>query len=205
MMLKRAFDLVVTVIGLVFASVVLGAVALAVRLSSAGPILFRQTRVGFAGKDFTLLKFRTMTIRQGSESGSFDAGDTSRITRVGAVLRKSKLDELPQLWNVVRGDMALVGPRPEVRKWVEVYPDRWAFVHSVKPGITDPAAIIYRDEESILARSNDPEACYREQVLPRKLELYTEYVRTRTFWGDVKILFQTVLAVFLGPPKDPGT
>ncbi len=200
-MIKRMFDVLVSTMILVATSPLLLIVAVAVRLSSRGPILFRQARVGFGGKDFILLKFRSMTVRTGSEQGSFDAGNTSRITRVGAVIRKSKLDELPQLWNVIVGDMSLVGPRPEVRKWVDVDPDQWAYVHTVKPGITDPASIIYRNEEELLAASADPELTYRNEILPRKLALYRTYVDTQTFWGDVRILLQTVLAVFLGPPK----
>jgi len=120
-MLKRMFDLVAALLGLLVLSPLLLIIALAVRLSSPGPALFRQTRVGRGGADFTLYKFRTMTVREGSKRGGFDAGDTSRVTRIGGFLRATKLDELPQLWNVLWGDMALVGPRPEVRKWVEDY------------------------------------------------------------------------------------
>jgi lipopolysaccharide/colanic/teichoic acid biosynthesis glycosyltransferase len=128
----------------------------------------------------------------------FDAGDTSRVTTVGAFLRATKLDELPQFWNVVRGDMSLVGPRPEVRKWVEVDPGRWSTVLAVKPGITDPASLVYRHEERILASCSDPETTYKMQILPRKLALYQEYVRTRTFAGDVGILWRTGVAVVGG-------
>jgi lipopolysaccharide/colanic/teichoic acid biosynthesis glycosyltransferase len=194
-MLKRTFDLVGASLGLAVGSPVLALIALLVRASSPGPVLFRQVRVGLHGLDFRLFKFRTMTVRTGAEAGSFDAGDASRVTRVGALLRATKLDELPQLWNVVRGDMSLVGPRPEVRRWVECYPERWARVHAVRPGITDPAAIVYRHEEQILAAAPDPEGAYRDQVLPHKLDLYEEYVRTRSFPGDLKILAQTLAAV----------
>ena len=127
---------------------------------------------------------------------------TARASRKSAASSATKLDELPQLWNVIRGDMALVGPRPEVRKWVEVNPERWAIVHAIRPGITDPAAILYRDEEKILAGVADPERLYREEILPRKLDLYEEYVRTRTFWGDLKILGQTAIAIIAGAPAD---
>ncbi len=192
-----------SMLGLLVLIPVLATVAILVRLSSPGPVLFRHTRVGFRGKDLVLFKFRTMTDRTGSEKGSFDAGDASRVTKVGRFLRAAKLDELPQLWNVIRGDMALVGPRPEVRKWVEVDPERWAMVHSVRPGITDPATILYRDEEVVLAALSDPERFYREQILPRKLNIYVEYVRTRTFWGDLKILGQTAIAIIAGAPADP--
>ena len=201
-MLKRLFDLVAALLGLLVLTPLLLIIALAIRLSSRGPALFWQTRVGRGGVDFVLYKFRSMTVREGSERGGFDAGDLSRITRIGRFLRATKLDELPQLWNVVRGDMALVGPRPEVRKWVDVNPDRWAIIHAIRPGITDPAAILYRDEEKILASAADPERLYREQILPRKLGLYAEYARTRTFWGDLKILGRTATAIILGAPSD---
>ncbi|WP_406700196.1 sugar transferase [Singulisphaera sp. Ch08] len=197
-MVKRTFDLVVAILALVLLMPVLFLIAVAVRLSSHGPVLFKQIRVGRGGRDFILLKFRTMSVRAGSEAGAFDAGDTSRVTRVGAFLRATKLDELPQLWNVVRGDMSLVGPRPEVRMWVFVDKNRWSMVHSVRPGITDPASLVYRHEERYLASCPDPETTYREQILPRKLDMYEAYVRTRTFAGDVSILWRTGLAVVGG-------
>jgi lipopolysaccharide/colanic/teichoic acid biosynthesis glycosyltransferase len=201
-MLKRTLDIAVALVGLIALLPALAIIAVLVRRNSPGQVLFRQTRVGFQGKDFILFKFRTMTVRSGSETGAFDAGDGSRVTKIGRFLRATKLDELPQLWNVIRGDMALVGPRPEVRKWVEVNPERWAIVHAVRPGITDPAAILYRDEEKILANVPDPERLYREEILPRKLDLYVEYVRTRTFWADLKILGQTAIAIIAGAPAD---
>jgi lipopolysaccharide/colanic/teichoic acid biosynthesis glycosyltransferase len=170
-------------------------VGVAIAWADGVPVVFRQVRVGRRGRDFVLVKFRTMRSVQGAERGSFEAGNVSRVTGFGRILRKSKLDELPQLWNVLKGDMSLVGPRPEVRKWVDAYPERWACVHTVRPGITDPASIVYRNEEEILAAAADPERCYREEILPRKLDLYDEYVRNRTFWGDVRILFRTVWVV----------
>ncbi len=132
---------------------------------------------------------------QKSTSGTFEAGDKSRITKTGAFLRKTKLDELPQLWNVLIGDMSLVGPRPEVRKWVDSYPERWAKVLTVKPGITDPASIYYRNEEELLAKADDPEACYRDHILPHKLDLYEEYVRTRSFCGDIYLIVKTIIVI----------
>ena len=190
-MWKRTLDLVVAVLGLLLLCPVLVIIAVAVWWSSRGPVLFRQIRVGQDGRDFILLKFRTMRVRRGSEAGSFDVGDASRVTPVGTFLRATKLDELPQFWNVVRGDMSLVGPRPEVRRWVEVFPDRWATVHSVRPGITDPASILYRHEERLLAACSDPEQLYRTEILPRKLDLYESYVRNRSFTSDLGILWRT--------------
>jgi lipopolysaccharide/colanic/teichoic acid biosynthesis glycosyltransferase len=209
--LKRLLDIVGALLGLIVLSPVLLIAGVLVRLTSRGPALFRQTRVGLGGRDFTLLKLRTMTLRPGGEESAFDAGDTSRVTSLGRWLRAAKLDELPQLWNVLVGDMSLVGPRPEVRKWVKACPDRWAAIHSVKPGITDPASITYRHEEEILAAADDPERTYRQQILPRKLDLYEQYVRGHTVMGDVKIICRTIWAVIgrrrrgeCSPARRPG-
>ena len=190
--MKRSIDVVVAIGGLVVLLPVLGIVAFSVLISSGHPVLFQQLRVGKGGGLFSLVKFRTMSILRGSERGAFDAGSTRRVTRVGGVLRKTKLDELPQLWNVLRGEMSLVGPRPEVQRWVEVYPERWARVLTMRPGITDPASILYRNEEEILASSSDPEKTYREEILPRKLDCYEAYVREHTFWGDLRIILKTI-------------
>lgn len=160
-----------------------------------GPVYFRQERKGYSGRTFKLIKFRTMSVAQNSEKGSFDIGDKSRITPLGRILRKTKIDELPQLINVLKGDMSLVGPRPEVKKWTEVYPEKWDIVLSVKPGITDNASIEFRNEEEILSTAEDPEAMYRDVVLPRKLDLYIDYVNNHSFRGDLKIIFKTIVTV----------
>jgi len=195
MSLKRTFDFTVSLFALILLSPFFILIMTAIIIFDDRPVLFRQTRVGINGSDFLLNKFRTMSVVREAVSGTFDAGDTSRITKIGAFLRKTKLDELPQLWNVFKGDMSFVGPRPEVRKWVDAYPERWANVLTVKPGITDPASIYYRNEEELLAQADDPVACYRDQVLPHKLDLYEEYVRTRTFWGDIFLIFKTIMLV----------
>ena len=211
--MKRMFDVMIAGIGLMMGSLVLALVALAIRMASGAPILFRQSRVGRDGRPFILWKFRTMTVmrsaaqgvrRKAQDGGSFDVGDSSRVTPLGRWLRQAKLDELPQLWNVLIGDMSLVGPRPEVRKWVDAYPERWGGVLTVRPGITDPASIVYRNEEAILARSPDPERTYREVILPHKLDLYEEYVRTQGFWRDIGILL-TTLWVVMQPARRPET
>lgn len=160
-----------------------------------GPIFFIQQRIGQFGKPFKLLKFRTMKVATGKSSGSFDAGDGSRITPLGRFLRRTKLDELPQLINVLRGDMSLVGPRPEVKQWTAVYPEKWKIVHSVRPGITDNASIEFRNEEQLLAASDYPIATYREIVLPRKLDLYIEYVNNQSFLVDITIILKTIKVV----------
>ncbi len=198
--MKRTFDVFVAGAGVVVLLPLFLLLAWLVRISMGSPVLFTQLRVGLWGRDFTLFKFRTMTVRRGADQGTFDVGDRTRVTRMGKILRKTKLDELPQLWNVIRGDMSLVGPRPEVRKWVEAFPSRWKTVLTVRPGITDPAAIEFRNEEELLVAVPDPEAYYRDVVLSRKLDLYEQYVKTRSFWGDVGILFRTI-GVVVGKTK----
>jgi lipopolysaccharide/colanic/teichoic acid biosynthesis glycosyltransferase len=194
---KRVFDLIVAGAGFVVLVPVLAVIALAVAVSSPGPVLFRQQRVGLHGRPFAILKFRTMTHAPEGQGPLVTAAGDRRITPVGRVLRATKLDELPQLWNVVRGDMSLVGPRPEVPKYVAQYPPGVAEkVLSVRPGITDEASILYRDEAEILARAADPERAYVEEVLPRKLELYLRYAQRHSLAGDVGILFRTVASLF---------
>jgi lipopolysaccharide/colanic/teichoic acid biosynthesis glycosyltransferase len=200
--MKRSFDFVAALLGLLILWPLLLGVAVAVYFTSGPPALFRQRRVGLNGRRFTLLKFRTMTVAPQAADGAFDAASAARVTRLGRLLRATKVDELPQLWNVLAGDMSLVGPRPEVEPWVAAYPERWARVHAVRPGITDPASIVYRDEESVLAQAEDWDRAYREVVLPHKLDLYEQYVREQTFLGDIGIIFKT-LWVVISPPKTP--
>lgn len=201
--LNRTFDVIFSLLFLSLFSPILFLIALSIIIFDTSPVLFRHNRVGVNGTDFLLNKFRTMRVIQESSAGTFDAGDTSRITKIGAFLRKTKLDELPQLWNVFKGDMSLVGPRPEVRKWVDAYPERWAKVLTVKPGITDPASIYYRNEEELLAQADDPETYYRDVILPHKLDLYEEYVKKQSFLGDVTIIIKTILIV-LFPKRCSG-
>lgn len=193
--MKRIFDILFAALGLLVFAPLMLIIALAVRMDSPGPVLFRQARVGQRGRNFVLFKFRTMTVKDGAERGAFEAGSLHRITRAGGWLRRAKLDELPQLWNVLVGDMSLVGPRPEVRRWVDEYQDRWAMVLSVRPGMTDPASIEFRNEEQILASQAEPERYYRDVILPRKLDLYEDYVRNRNLCGDFAILLKTFWAV----------
>ncbi len=194
--LKRVFDLAVSATLLLVLSPLLVAIAIAVATTSPGGALFRQDRVGRGGRPFRIVKFRTMTHASGTEKGSFEPGSTARVTSIGRVLRATKLDELPQLWNVLRGEMSLVGPRPEVPRWTQVHRERWAEVLRVRPGITDAASLEFRDEERILAAKPDPEAAYRDEILPRKLELAERYVRERSFVGDLAILARTAMAIF---------
>lgn len=184
--------------GLVFLLPALILIGLAIFLISGKPIIFSQERVGRCGKPFIIKKFRTMVILPGAEKGSFEPGNNERTTTLGSFLRATKMDELPQLWNVLKGDMALVGPRPEVRKWVDAYPERWETILVIRPGITDPAALLYRDEESILHKSSDPEMTYREAILPHKLNIYKEYVENNTVFGDLLIILRTAREVVRG-------
>lgn len=193
--MKRFVDVVAALFGLLLMAPVLVFIALAVRIDSEGPVLFRQTRVGRDGRTFQILKFRSMYhAHHGRDSGAqITAADDPRITRFGALLRRSKLDELPQLINVLRGDMSLVGPRPEVPRYVAMYPpDARAEILSVRPGITDEAAIEFRDESEILGRSVDPERTYIEEILPRKIQLYQDYVRHRSLLSDLLIILRTL-------------
>jgi len=200
--MKRAFDLAAASLGLLLLLPLLAALALWVKLDSRGPVLFRQLRVGRGGQLFDILKFRTMhagpSTAGTSATGAAPAiqltvGRDPRITRAGHILRKYKLDELPQLFNVLGGSMSLVGPRPEVPRYVACYPPALRdLVLSVQPGVTDLAAILYKDESSILGLAADPERAYIDTILPAKLEYYARYVRERTFWGDVRIIFRTL-------------
>jgi len=195
-MIKRCFDFFVSLAGIIVVSSFILIVAVLIKLLMGPPVFFRQTRVGKDGREFLLIKFRTMTISPGAERGEFEPGNLSRVTSFGRFLRNTKLDELPQLLNVLKGDMSLVGPRPEVKKWVAVYPERWAAIHKVRPGITDPASLIYRNEEALLAGSGEPEKVYREEILPQKLSLYEEYLRKRSFLMDFSIIMKTIFSVF---------
>ena len=190
--MKTIFDFTVSLIALIILFIPFLIIALLIKLLMPGPVFFIQERIGKNGSSFKLFKFRTMKVANGKSSGSFDAGDNSRITSFGGFLRKYKIDELPQIINVLFANMSFVGPRPEVRKWTEVYPEKWQIVHSVKPGITDNASIEFRNEEIILSQSLDPIKTYKEVILPRKLELYIEYVNTRSFWGDIGIILKTL-------------
>lgn len=194
-MLKRTFDLCAAMTGLLLLSPLLVAIALWIRFDSPGPVLFRQVRVGRHGQLFEILKFRTMSA-QPDLKRLLTVGRDPRITRAGHFLRKYKLDELPQLFNVVHGTMSLVGPRPEVPRYVACYPPRERdLVLSVKPGVTDWASILFKDENAILGQAIDPEQAYIDTILPTKLEYYVRYVRERTFWVDLRIILGTLRAI----------
>ena len=198
-MTKRLFDLAMASFGLLLLGPVLLAIAAWIKLDSRGPVFFRQQRVGRNGKLFRIHKFRTMSAGQpGNERPLITVGADPRITRAGATLRRTKLDELPQLIDVVRGDMSLVGPRPEVPRYVALYPEALrAKVLSVRPGITDLASIEYRDESELLARAADPEREYVEVVMPAKLRAAARYVDEMSLATDVRVLGSTLRALWI--------
>lgn len=197
-MAKRAFDLVFSAAVLLLLSPLLLAVAAWIRLDSRGPVFFRQLRVGRHGREFRILKFRTMHVDAPSKGPQITVGGDPRITRSGRLLRKYKIDEFPQFINVLLGDMSVVGPRPEVPRYVAMYPPATReLVLSVRPGITDLASIEYRDENELLGRSADPERTYVEQVMPAKLAFCERYVRERSFAGDLGIIGRTFAVSFV--------
>jgi lipopolysaccharide/colanic/teichoic acid biosynthesis glycosyltransferase len=193
--MKRLMDFLFSLMGIVVLTPILAVIAVFIWVESGLPVFFVQSRVGKEGRGFKLIKFRTMMVSPGSENGVFEPGHRHRTTSVGRFLRKTKIDELPQILNVLMGDMSFVGPRPEIRRWVDAYPERWAFVHTVRPGMTDPASIIYRNEEELLAGEADPEKTYRERILPHKLSLYEDYIRRRNGFLDLSIIVRTFCSV----------
>ena len=194
--MKRLFDFIASFYGLILLTPIFVLAALWIKIDSRGPIFFRQERVGLQGALFRIHKFRTMVSDAEKKGMQITVGVDSRITAVGSILRKYKLDELPQLIDVFVGDMSLVGPRPEVPKYIDCYSDDEKHdVLSVKPGITDNASIEFRNENELLASSDDPEATYINEVLPKKIALYRKYVRERSFFGDVAIIFKTIFLV----------
>jgi lipopolysaccharide/colanic/teichoic acid biosynthesis glycosyltransferase len=190
--LKRCFDFAAALTGLVLLSPVYLLIALAVRCTSRGPTFFLQERVGRGFRRFKIYKFRTMVIDAPKLGLQITAGEDPRITRVGRFLRKWKLDELPQLMNVLKGEMSLVGPRPEVPRYVEMFREDYACVLSVRPGITDPASLKYRDEAAILAQSSNPEETYVREILPEKITLAKQYVAQASLRGDIALIWKTI-------------
>lgn len=196
-MAKRLLDLLLAGCGLIVLAPLLLLIALLIRLDSGGPVFYRQVRVGRFGAEFRIHKFRTMTHNPADRGPQLTVGADARITRVGAMLRRTKLDELAQLIDVLAGTMSLVGPRPEVPRFVALYPaELRAKVLSVRPGITDFASVEYRDESTLLAQSPDPERTYREVVLPAKLALQARYVDEAGVWTDLKLIVRTLRAIF---------
>jgi len=189
--MKRLFDILSSILGLILLSPILLLITIAIKIDSIGPVFFRQTRVGRRNRDFRIFKFRTM--RVGSDRGSLVTigNNDSRITRIGSFLRQYKLDELPQLINVLIGDMSIVGPRPEVRHYVDYWTADQMCVLNVRPGITDPASVKFINENELLAQASDPEQYYIHVIMQDKINIYLDYVDHHSFLGDIGIIFKT--------------
>lgn len=194
-MAKRFFDIVAAAVGFLFLSPFLFFIALRIRQEDSGPVFYRGERVGLHGKPFRIFKFRTMVVDAERLGASSTSDDDQRITNIGKFLRKYKLDELPQLINVLIGDMRLVGPRPEVKKFTDMYTKEEMAILSVRPGITDWASIWNSDEGAILVGSTDPDRDYLEKIRPEKIRLQLKYVSEKSFWTDLKIILLTLKAI----------
>ena len=193
--MKRIFDIVASGIGLILRSPLFVILAIWIKCDSIGPVFYKQVRVGRNNMDFQLFKFRSMRVGSDKKGLITVGGHDPRITRSGYYIRKYKLDEFPQLINVFKGDMSLVGPRPEVRKYVDMYTEEQMHVLDVRPGITDLASIRYRNENELLERVNDPDKYYVEVIMPDKLRINLEYVARHSFTFDIRLIFQTFRAI----------
>ena len=193
--MKRIFDIVASGIGLILLSPLFVILAIWIQCDSIGPVFYKQVRVGRNNMDFQLFKFRSMRVGSDKKGLITVGGHDPRITRSGYYIRKYKLDEFPQLINVFKGDMSLVGPRPEVRKYVDMYTEEQMHVLDVRPGITDLASIRYRNENELLERVNDPDKYYVEVIMPDKLRINLEYVARHSFTFDIRLIFQTFRAI----------
>jgi len=195
---KRIFDTTFAFLGLLVLLPLLLLIALLIKMDSAGPVFFLQRRVGRGLRPFFIIKFRTMVPDAPLRGGPITFGEDTRITRMGKLLRKTKVDELPQFLNVLLGDMSFVGPRPEVPKYVELYPEDFREILQVRPGITDLASLKYRDEAGLLGCSDDPERDYTQRILPDKIRLSKEYLRCSSLWFDCRVIFKTLMLLVRG-------
>ena len=194
--MKRTFDILVAAIGLVLFAPLFLVIAILIKLDSNGPVLFRQVRIGRNFRAFEIYKFRTMVQKASQLGKPITYGNDSRITRAGRLLRKAKLDELPQLINVLKGDMSFVGPRPEVPQYVELFRRDYMEILTVRPGITDLASLKYRDEASLLGEAVNPEEEYVNHVLPDKIEMAKDYLQRSSFVFDLSVIVKTIFRVF---------
>jgi lipopolysaccharide/colanic/teichoic acid biosynthesis glycosyltransferase len=193
--LKRAFDFGASLFGIIFLLPLYALIAWWIKASSKGPVIYAQKRLGVDFVEFEMYKFRSMVVDAEAKGPSVTSGDDPRITKVGKIIRRTKIDELPQLFNVLKGDMSLVGPRPEVMKFASQKREEYKKVLSVRPGITDNAAIAFRDEEKMLEKYEDKESAYIEHILPQKIELYYQYIENISFANDVKLILQTLKVI----------
>ena len=197
MVIKRIFDIIFSFFGLVLILPLLGSIAFLIKLSSRGPVFYRGVRAGQFGKPFKIFKFRTMVENAEELGGPSTAGDDPRLIKIGKFLKKYQLDELPQLINVLRGQMSLVGPRPEVKMYVDMMTEEERKkILSTLPGMTDLASLWNFHESEVLQGSPDPEKAYLEKIRPKKIELQLKYVKNRSFWLDLKIIFKTIIKLF---------
>ena len=195
--MKRVFDLIVSALGIVIFSPLLILTALLVKVDSPGPIFFKQQRMGKEFRPFWIYKFRTM--RKSLEQGpNITIGNDPRITGIGRLLRQTKIDELPQLINILRGEMSFVGPRPEVPQYVQLYRREYQQILAVRPGLTDLASLKYRDEAALLANAENPEEEYVTRILPDKIMLATDYIQRASFFFDLRLILETILRLVLG-------
>lgn len=193
---KRVFDICLSLFGIVILSPLLALIAVAVKMGDGGPVFFRQERVGHNGRRFRIWKFRTMAVGADKMGPLLTVGQDPRVTKVGWWLRRTKLDELPQLINVLAGEMSLVGPRPEVPRYVALYTEEQKAVLKLRPGITDPASIRFRNESELLATAADPERYYVEIVMPEKIRLNLEYASKASVWTDIAVIIHTLLRLW---------
>ncbi len=197
MVAKRVFDLFFALIGLFFLSPLFAIIAISIKLDDQGPVFFRQSRVGQFGHEFKIYKFRTMITDAEARGTQITLSNDARITSVGTFLRKYKLDELPQLINVLKGEMSFVGPRPEVPRYVKLYSDEQRQVLNVLPGITDLASIEFRNENELLAQASNSEKTYIEEIMPKKLELNQAYIRQSSVFFDIRLILETLRRVVI--------
>jgi lipopolysaccharide/colanic/teichoic acid biosynthesis glycosyltransferase len=197
-MIKRIFDVIVAAVGLLLLTPLLLLVSLLIKFDSPGPVFFTQERMGRKFRSFRIYKFRTMVPDAPRLGGKITAGADPRITRIGRYLRWTKVDELPQLFNVLKGDMSVVGPRPEVRQYVELFRSDYEEILQVSPGITDLASMHYRHEAELLGRSENPEDRYVKEILPEKIKLAKEYLHRSSFFFDIVVLLKTFVAIVKG-------
>jgi lipopolysaccharide/colanic/teichoic acid biosynthesis glycosyltransferase len=191
--MKRGFDIIASAVGLILLAPVFGIAVLAIRLTSGSPVIFRQKRMGRGFRPFTIYKFRTMVVDAPLKGGSITSHRDSRITPIGAIMRKFKVDELPQLVNVLKGDMSLVGPRPEMPEFVRQFEQDYRVILRIRPGITDLASLKYHNESEVLAKYENPSEAYVRCILPDKLSLSKEYVNRSSFLFDIELILRTLL------------
>jgi len=195
--LKQILDIALSTVGLLLLLPFFIIASILIKRESKGPVFYKQLRIGLNGKSFYIYKFRTMEVEADREGLPITGADDPRLTKVGRLLRKIKLDEMPQLLNVLKGEMSLVGPRPEVPEYVELYTDEQKKILTVKPGMTDPATVYFRNEEELLAQADDKESFYINEIIPVKMRLYLRYIENRSLLYDIKLIFLEVLALIL--------